>query len=168
MAIIYRDAENVEVVNTTTETEIFSFDLADYSLLNGTGILGSTGHLRVTVLGLIDSNATGTKNASFKGVIGTRSLGGVAADIPTGFPYFKVSFTILNKDVVDEIITVRELSVQDTNYTGSSEHASALGVHPAQGGLDLNTDTNFSVKVTLSQAATNFKVTKQVAIIEEL
>lgn len=167
--LVHFDYNEVEFSNTTTETEIFRFDFAELQSLSGGengGLLGPNRAAKITVWGRSGQNiGSGTHSTLFKAVIGTENIGQSNADIPQGYPYYQMSWTIFAPTATNRVFVRREFFVGDT--TPNSGEA-GLTISHTDKIIDLSEDSTVIVTAQMGTANAAFEVFQKGATVEFL
>lgn len=166
MSLVYKDFNEVNVINTVTTTDLFVFDFAEYQSFNNykNEYWGPGGSMRVTLAGGAGQNVgAGTPNAAWELFLGSNSIAGLNADIPAGFPYWKLIYTVYTNGPTHSQHLIRELFVGDTGANSGDERLCTAS-DPIS--IDLLSSPVLTAKVTLSTASVNFNIRKNFASIE--
>lgn len=166
MSLVYKDFDVVTISNTVTPTELFKFDFAENQSLNNYAneYWGPGKSFRLTMFGYINQNVgAGTPNASFEAFLGATTLSGLNADMPGGFPYFKLVYTMYAKGGTHSQYSNRELYVGDTGANAGDERFALSSVPQS---IDLLANPVLTVKCTLSVASASFEISRNFVTIE--
>jgi hypothetical protein len=152
-----RDTTDVEVVNTTTETEIYSFTVQG-------GILGTTGRLRLFIPVNILNNSGGTRFITLKLYYGTTVVAqqqiANAANLNLLYGCQLEAYLAANNSTSSQkggfVLTGR-----------ATENNFVMGAHGTSS-EDSTTDKTLKITVTLSVAHTQFSFKKLGSLLEIL
>ncbi len=156
MSLIHKDFTSVNVANTTTETQLGTFDFDRFATLSNELPLGSNKAVRLTFVGAMEYNAYPTVQnpaATFKLYFGQAGTFDQIVYIPTGSPSYKIVFDILLSDQ-DTVLWSQNYYVGDLI---SDPGDNRVGVEGGVLQKDLSV-LKATLKVALSHAHTNLRV----------
>jgi hypothetical protein len=164
--LIHVETGTTTIDNTTTETDLFNFDVYEFLKLTGTDLekqnfMG----VRVTIGGSLEENAAGTPTFTFKSYVNGVSGSEVVASPVSGLPTFKYVFTMLAIPGKSTQPTTHELFVGGPTATGSESFAVQL----ASSSLgDLSEDLEVRTTIAMSTASADVGITKTLVYVELL
>lgn len=165
ITVLNRDVTETEVVNTVTETTVYSYSVAG-------GTLGSSGALRLTLLGDHLNNSGGSVNLTIRAKFGGTTIGGTLWVITTSANRRAARLTVdivaANSTTAQRTSTIQMIAdangvagdISGGNFQGPSAHNSLA--------LDSTAAQTLSVTVEHGLAAATISFFARTVILESL